>query len=304
MKWILTALVAVALLIAGFFALNSYIYNEKQVDTATDYKNAEYIIEGQRVKLQDGIAETQSAPGSASKSVTRYFGNEISADLDNDGREDVVFVLTQEGRGSGTFYYVVAALNTEEGYVGSEAYVLGDRIAPQSTELSQNPGHQNVIVVNYMDRAPGEPMTAQPSVGRSVWLKLDPVALQFGVVEQNFEGEADPNRMSLTMKTWEWVRAEYNDGTVVTPNRDVFTLTFKNDGTFGAATDCNGVGGKYTATESTIRFSEMVSTLMYCEGSQEADFRKILENTGEYLFTSKGELVLNLKFDSGSVYFR
>ena len=45
----------------------------------------------------------------------------------------------------------VAALNTEAGWIGSQTTLLGDRIAPQTTELSQNPNHKNVIVVNYAD---------------------------------------------------------------------------------------------------------------------------------------------------------
>ena len=43
---------------------------------------------------------------------------------------------------------------------------------------------------------------------------------------------------------------------------------------------------------------------MYCEGSQESDFQKLLQNTGSYHFTSKGELIFDLKFDSGTVTFR
>ena len=149
-----------------------------------------YVIDGRQVKLHNGMAEEEMVPGSASKVVTRYFGNEVNADLDGDGREDVMFLLTQQTGGSGTFFYVVAALNTSKGYIGSQAYFLGDRIAPQTTEMSNNPRHKNVIVVNYADRAPGEPMTAQPSIGKSVWIKLDPLTMQFGEVVQNFEGES------------------------------------------------------------------------------------------------------------------
>jgi len=299
---IFIALGIVVLLLVGFFALNSYIYNEKQADTASGYKNAEYMIDGQRVKLEDGVAETEAAPGSASKITTRYFGNELKIDLNDDDRDDVVFLLTKEAGGSGTFFYVVAALNTEDGYIGSDGYFLGDRIAPQTTEMSQNPRHKDVVVVNYMDRAQGEPMSAQPSVGKSAYLKLDIQSMQWGIVEPDFEGEANPSTMSLTMKTWEWVKVEYSDGEIIEPEKDVFTLTFKEDGTFGATTDCNGIGGNYTATASTVSFSEMMSTLMYCEGSQEAEFRDMLENTEAYSFTSTGELVL----DSGtsSAYFR
>jgi hypothetical protein len=178
------------LLVGGFFVLNTHIYNEKQADTAADYKDAKYIIDGQRVKLEDGVSETEAAPGSAAKVVTRYFGNELMTDLDGDGDEDVAFVLTQTTGGSGTFYYAVAALNTEDGYVGSDAYLLGDRIAPQTTELSQNPRHVNVVVFNYTDRAPDQPMTASPSVGKSVYLKIVPETVQWAIVEPDFEGES------------------------------------------------------------------------------------------------------------------
>lgn len=191
MKKILITLAAIgAVLVAGFYALNAYIYNEKQAPAANDYKDAEFRIDGATVQLKDGFAETEAAPGSASKIITKYFGNEYKTDLNNDGREDVVFLLTQETGGSGVFYYAVAALNTERGYVGSDGYLLGDRIAPQSIEVSPNPKHKNVIVVNYADRALDEPMTAPPSIGKSAYLKLDTASMMWGIVEPDFEGEA------------------------------------------------------------------------------------------------------------------
>lgn len=176
--------------VGGFFVLNTYIYNEKQAEGAASYKDAAYYIDGTLVQLVGGEAHTDAAPGSAAKVVTRYFGNELEVDLNEDGRKDVVFLLTQNTGGSGTFYYAVAALNTPRGYVGSDAYLLGDRVAPQTTELSQNPRHKNVVVVNYADRAPGEPMTAQHSVGKSAYIKLDTNTMQWGIVVPNFEGES------------------------------------------------------------------------------------------------------------------
>ncbi len=270
-----------------------------------DPKNAEYTIDGKRVKLTNGVAETEAAPGSASKVITRYFGNELATDLNNDGRNDVVFLLTQESGGSGTFFYAVAALNTADGFVGSDGYLLGDRIAPQTTNVSPNPRHQNVVVVNFADRAPGEPMTARPSVGKSAYLKLAPETMQWGVVAPNFEGEADPSRMTLGMKEWVWLSALYNDGRSMTPRKaGAFTLTFGADGRFSAKTDCNSVGGTYTASGNTLTFGAMMSTKMYCEGSQESEFTTLLSNTASYLFTSRGELILELKYDSGTATFR
>ncbi len=189
--WIL-GLGAVVLLVGGFFIFNFYTQSTQPTEqtVASDYKNTEYLIEGVPVKLTNGVAETDAAPGSASKVITRYFGNELKTDLDGDGREDVAFILTQELGGSGTFFYAVAAYNTGHGYVGSDGYLLGDRIAPQSTNLSQNPRQKYVVVFNYADRAQGEPMSTQPSVGKSAYLKLDIASMRWGVVEPNFEGES------------------------------------------------------------------------------------------------------------------
>ena len=165
------------------------------VQGGVDEKNATYEINGQKITLVKGVSEVADIPDSASQTVTRYFGNEVRHDLNDDGREDVAFLLTQETGGSGTFFYVVAALNTPNGYTGSQGFLLGDRIAPQTTHMDEGQTvegrtRKNVIVVNYAVRNPGEPFTTRPSLGKSVWLKLDPATMQFGEVAQNFEGES------------------------------------------------------------------------------------------------------------------
>jgi hypothetical protein len=131
------------------------------------YKNISYQIEGQQVTLKNGVVETEIVPGSASKSVTTYFGNEVFADFNEDGLQDVAFLLTQNNGGSGTFYYVVAAIKTADGHLGTNAILLGDRIAPQTTEFSNGE-----IIVNYADRKAGEAMTIQPSLGISRYFKV------------------------------------------------------------------------------------------------------------------------------------
>lgn len=192
-KLVLLAVFLVVVAITGFFWLNQYIYEEKQAYAARDYRDAEYIFSGERVRLKDGVGETENLMGAASKTVVRYFGNEVRADLNQDGREDVAFLVTQETGGSGTFYYAVGALNTERGYVGSEAVLIGDRIAPQSTNVDA----RGFIVVNYADRKPGEPFTTSPSLGKSLYLKFDPAAMQFGEVVQDFEGESDGDNIEF-----------------------------------------------------------------------------------------------------------
>ncbi len=291
--------VLLALVLLVYFAKTKNTKSGENISNT--YKNTTYTIGGEKVTLKDGVSKVPAAPGSASFVTTNYFGNEVNADFDADGRQDVAFLLTQNTGGTGTFYYLVATLNKETGYVGSDAIFLGDRIAPQTTEIKEN----NIIVVNYAERKPGESFAEIPSVGKSIWLKLDPASLQFGEVVQNFEGEVDINRMNLTMKTWDWLSASYNDGKVILPKvTGKFTLTFKKDGTFSATTDCNAMSGKYSTKNKSIAFSNVMSTLMACEGSQEEDFSKMVLDSTSYHFTNRGELVLNIKFDSGSVIFK
>jgi len=185
-----TVIVAVVALVLSCSPTSENQPQGQAAVAGTEYRNGEYMIEGQRIRLADGLAEAETSRGSASRIVTRYVGHELKTDLNNDGREDVVFLLTQERGGSGTFFYVVAALNTAAGYIGSDGYLLGDRIAPQTTVVSRNPRHTNVIVVNYRDRRPDEPMTAQPSVRKSVSLKLDADTVRWGIVVSGFEGES------------------------------------------------------------------------------------------------------------------
>lgn len=259
---------------------------------ATGPKDATYKINGVSVTLKSGVSEISAAPGSASKIITRYFGNEVTHDFNGDGRPDTAFILTQDMGGSGTFYYAVASLNTENGYVGSDAVLLGDRIAPQTTEM----GKGNVFIVNYADRIPGEPFSVKPSQGKSIWLLLDPKTMQLGEVLQNFEGEANPSMMTLGMKEWGWVNTTYSDGVVVTPREPSrFSLAFAKE-SFTAYTDCNSAGGQYSATGDKIIFSKIISTMMACQNSQEGDFVGALQNVTNYHFTSKGELVFDLDF--------
>jgi len=267
----------------------------------TDHKNIAYSIGGQTVRLVDGLAEVPAAPGSAAKVVTRYFGNEVRGDLNADGREDVAFLLTQETGGTGTFFYAVAALDLPSGLVGSQGLLLGDRIAPQTTELRRD----GIIVVNYADRAADESFADPPSVAKTIWLKLSPTTMRLGEVVQNFEGEANPASMKLDLKTWSWVRAVSDGNEVVPRQADAFTLTFGSDGTFSATTDCNRVRGSYTAQESELTFGEgMAATRMFCADSQESVFTALLAKTASYTFTSRGELVLELAGDAGSMTFR
>ena len=144
--------------------------------------DGKYIINGEKVTLKNGIAE-ENIPGSLAKIVTKYFGNDVRADFDKDGKEDVAFLVTQNNGGSGTFYYLVVRLNNGYSSKGSYGLFLGDRIAPQNTEVEDG----NVIVVNYADRKLEDSFVIPPSVGKSLLVSLDPKTMQFGEVIKDVE---------------------------------------------------------------------------------------------------------------------
>ena len=104
MKSVFTLLVLLILAAGAFVYLNAKEEPRQKSDGADSYKDLTYRVEGQPVQLRDGYAESESAPGSASKTITRIFGNEAEGDLDGDGVADKAFIIVQEGGGSGTFY--------------------------------------------------------------------------------------------------------------------------------------------------------------------------------------------------------
>ncbi len=147
---ILFFVLIIALAVGGW-----YQFGRTTPQPLVEPSDISFSIDGTPITLVNGKSEMESAPGSATKIVTTYFGNEAAGDFNADGKGDKAFLVTQSTGGSGTFYYLATSL-------GGPALVLGDRIAPQTTEFMNGK-----IIVNYADRNPGEPMTAKPTVGVS-----------------------------------------------------------------------------------------------------------------------------------------
>lgn len=132
------------------------------------FKNSSFEIEGTNITLKDGRAEEEIYAGESSRVVTTYFGNESVGDMNSDSIPDSAFMVTQENGGSGVFYYAVIGIKTEDGYDFTNAFFIGDRIAPQNTAITDQKLH-----VFYAEREAGEPFTARPSVGVDKILVLD-----------------------------------------------------------------------------------------------------------------------------------
>lgn len=132
---------------------------------ASSPANAIYTLEGKAVTLNDGTAQTNDPSAGASQTTTKIFESNAQGDINGDGLADTAVILTQNSGGSGTFYYIAAAINSAGGYKGTNAVLLGDRIAPQNNQIQNGE-----IIVNYADRKAGEDFSVQPSEGKSMYL--------------------------------------------------------------------------------------------------------------------------------------
>ncbi|MFZ5571822.1 MAG: hypothetical protein ACOZF0_15585 [Thermodesulfobacteriota bacterium] len=129
---------------------------------------ATYHIENRAVKLSNGRAEQAGVPGSAAKIITEVYGAPVSGDLNGDGLDDAALFLVQTSGGSGTFYYVAAAIADNGRVQGTPAVFLGDRVAPKTLSI-----RNGVVIVSYTDRGPGQSMAVSPAIGRTRYLTLE-----------------------------------------------------------------------------------------------------------------------------------
>jgi len=74
-------------------------------------------------------------------------------------------------------------------------------------------------------------------------------------------------------------------------NPKAFTITFGMDGKVSGTTDCNSFSGDYqVGSDGAITFGPFMSTKMYCDGSQEAEFLNMLAKVARY----QGESQMNV----------
>jgi hypothetical protein len=134
---------------------------------AVDPYNHRYLIENEAVTLRDGSSR-KIIEGSAANIITEVAKEPLYIDLNDDGIKDAVLILMQQTGGSGTFYYLAVALGSSStGAPVIESYFLGDRIKVETVSFADN-----LIVVNYLDRAKGQPMAVKPEVRMNKQFKL------------------------------------------------------------------------------------------------------------------------------------
>ncbi|NQU83003.1 MAG: hypothetical protein HQ539_03565 [Parcubacteria group bacterium] len=165
----------------------------EEVPLGTDPSNSTYIIAREQFTLVDGTAEKEIMAGAASKINVNIFEADAVGDINGDDLDDTAVLLTYNAGGSGTFYYIASALQTEEGYRGTNGILIGDRIAPQTIKIKDGE-----VIVNYTDRYPWESFTTDLSVEKTKYLTYE----LSGLKEKQGEMLPQDTASDLVIENW------------------------------------------------------------------------------------------------------
>lgn len=102
-------------------------------------------------------------------------------------------------------------------------------------------------------------------------------------------------------KTIDGVGPLSSDKDIIIPKKpDAFTISFNSDGQINGTTDCNNFAGTYSIeNDSSIKFGSFMSTLMFCDGSQESEFINMIKNGNIYV--SEDQIILE---NNQTIYFK
>lgn len=90
------------------------------------------------------------------------------ADVNSDGDVDAIGIMEVNRGGSGTFVSLALFLNNNGSAEFADAYLLGDRVLPDSIIV-----RSDTIHVYYMERSPSEPMSDRGTVASHSILRFD-----------------------------------------------------------------------------------------------------------------------------------
>lgn len=112
----------------------------------------------------------------------------------------------------------------------------------------------------------------------------------------------DPQK--ILSRTWQWESTITPVEKIAVPNPERYTILLKADGKAQIRFDCNRGGGDYKISEGKLSFGPLMSTRIACPpDTLDAPFLRDLQRAASF-FIEKGNLYLELPFDSGTMKFR
>jgi heat shock protein HslJ len=121
------------------------------------------------------------------------------------------------------------------------------------------------------------------------------------LIDNETKTEHPASLSSLVGSSWMWSGIyDSSSRQTFTPHRpEAFMLQF-TDGRMSSRTDCNTIGASYATEANQITFGEVMSTLMFCENSDESIYTSSLadvvsfkeQDSQLYLYMSDGSFLI------------
>lgn len=154
-----------------------------------DVMNISYTIDGEEFILVNGRAEKTvevELDGFTMKNSLMVIEEPVYADVDKDGDVDGAVWLVNDSGGTGSFFYGALVINnSNKSFSSTEGMFLGDRISPKNITFKEGR-----IVYSFLERGMDEPMSAEPTRPRDIWVHYDKSSNTIGEWVKDFEGES------------------------------------------------------------------------------------------------------------------
>ncbi|NOQ89621.1 MAG: hypothetical protein GQ549_01600 [Gammaproteobacteria bacterium] len=139
--------------VAGRYLREGRCNQKDMIAHGMDPQNHSYLVEKEIVVLANGHAR-EKISGTTAIMITEIIQKPIFADLDGDNTKEAALILMQHTGGSGTFFYLAVARDSDDLV---ESYFLGDRVKVEAMKI-----FKNQITVEYLDREKYDPMAVKP----------------------------------------------------------------------------------------------------------------------------------------------
>ncbi|MDX9864210.1 MAG: META domain-containing protein [Anaerolineaceae bacterium] len=229
------------------------------------------------VPLTDGVYEGEPVTeGSALRPLVTLIPEIVAfGDLNGDGVEDAVVVLTENSGGSGSFVYLAAVVNDMGVLKNIATLLLGDRVFPSQITIADQQ-----IVVEMLTHSDSDPLCCPSLEVRNTY------ALKWTLEKMDSETLSEVV-MPDSLQNTKWVASGiFVDGEMTTNPLDSKITAQFEDGRISGQSACNQYSADYTLEENnSINFSASMSTLMACEpavNQREQEFLTALQAVTRY----------------------
>jgi len=251
------------------------------------------LFPGGPISLIDGRADYDD--GDSGTPYVQLANHLISTgDLDGEGTEDAIALLTDHSSGSGTFKYLAAVLDVLGSATPTEALMIGDRIQVKSIIVF---GEQ--VFADLVVQGPDDPLCCASLMVQNVY------ELEDGrLVERSSTAIDRVSLAALNNTSWRLLDLNAEEGEAVLPDTEI-TLQVR-EGVLEGSAGCNNYRGTITSGPeglNSLVISDSATTRKACPEpvmDQETTFLTRLTTTAAWSFED-GRLALGYRGEDGGL---